>query len=74
VAAKTLPIGSPAATIPQNRKHRNVFRASFIKNPPFILEKRQILLQGSLFVWMDKVVRKIGQPKVPPKVKEFLWK
>jgi hypothetical protein len=45
VASKTLPIG----LLPQAAER---FSALYIENPPFILEKRQILLQGSLSVGM----------------------
>jgi hypothetical protein len=34
------------------------FRHYFLKTPPFILEKRQILMQGSLSVWVAEVVQK----------------
>jgi hypothetical protein len=43
-----LPVISPPPAIPQCRKQWNLDPTFFLKTTPFILEKRQILLQGSL--------------------------
>jgi hypothetical protein len=59
VVSKTLLISFPPAAILQNRNQRNVFPTLFFKTPPFILEKRQILMQGSLSVWVAEVMQKI---------------
>jgi hypothetical protein len=57
VVSKT-PLTSPLPTaIFPNRNQRNDFLV-YLKNPPFILEKRQILMQGSLTVWVAEEMLK----------------
>jgi hypothetical protein len=53
-----LPITSPPAAILQTGISGTFFRHCFFKTPPFILEKRQILMQGSLSVWVAEVMQK----------------
>jgi hypothetical protein len=60
VVAETLLISSVAAAIFRSRGQRDEVGHYFLKTPPFILEKQQILLQGSLSAWMDGDARKFG--------------
>jgi hypothetical protein len=61
VASKTLSIGPGERRFPKTGGSGTFPRIIF-ENPPFILEKRQILLQGSgsLSIWMNAVERQFG--------------
>jgi len=49
----------PAGGDSQKSGSAERFQTLFFENPPFILERRRILLQGSLSIWMDEVVQKL---------------
>jgi hypothetical protein len=61
VASKTLPIGPGGRRFPKTGGS-GTFSGIIFENPPFILEKRQILMQGSgsLSIWMNAVERQFG--------------
>jgi hypothetical protein len=74
VVSKTLLIKFPAAGESSKPEAAERFSGLIFLNPPFILEKRQIFMQGSLSGWVGEVVRNVDDRKNGSKMKEFLWK
>jgi hypothetical protein len=58
VVSKTLLIQFPAAGESPKPEAAERFSGLIFKTPPFILEKRQIFMQGSLSVWVAEVMQK----------------